>query len=51
VVPAERPGEAEALLGDLLRVLFELPADAWSAIAAAVPDELSERIDRYLDAV
>jgi hypothetical protein len=44
VAPAERSEEAEDLLDDLLVVLFGLPADAWCAIAAAVPDELSERI-------
>jgi hypothetical protein len=48
VAPAERPGAAEELLDDLLVVLLELPVDAWSAIAAAVPAELCERIDRYL---
>jgi hypothetical protein len=42
VAPAE---EADELLCDLL---LALPDDAWSAIAAAVPDELSERLKRYL---
>jgi hypothetical protein len=57
VAPAEEADEllrldkVEELLCDLLVVLLDLPAHAWSAIAAAVPDELSERIDRYLDAV
>jgi hypothetical protein len=41
-------GEADKLLCDLLAMPFELPADAWSALAAAVPDELCERIERYL---
>jgi hypothetical protein len=41
------PGEAEELLSDLLDVLFGLRGDAWSAIAAAVPFELQQRIDRY----
>ena len=50
-IAAHPGGEVEELLDDLLVVLLELPADAWSAIAAAVPDELSERIERYLDAV
>jgi hypothetical protein len=31
----------------LLVVLLELPADAWSAIAAAVPGEVQQRIYRY----
>jgi hypothetical protein len=44
--PARRPGEAEELLSDLLDVLFGLRGDAWSAVAAAVPAELQQRIDR-----
>ena len=47
MAPAERSEEGEHLLDDLLVVLFALPDDAWSALAAAVPDELAERIDRY----
>jgi hypothetical protein len=41
VAPAE---EADELLCDLL---LALPADAWSTLAAAVPLELQQRIDRY----
>ena len=47
VAPAERPGEAEELLGDLLQVLFGLRGDAWSTVAAAVPVDLQQRIDPY----
>ena len=42
LAPAE---EADELLCDLL---LALPDDAWSALAAAVPDELAERLSRYL---
>jgi len=49
VAPAESPEEAEDLLDDLLVVLFGLPADAWSTLAAAVPGELAERLSLYLD--
>ena len=42
VGPAE---EAEERLCDLL---LALPDDAWSALAAAVPHELAERLSRYL---
>ena len=41
--PAE---EAEELLYGLLAALHD---DAWSALAAAVPDALAEPISRYLD--
>jgi hypothetical protein len=40
-------GEAEELLYDLMVVLFGLRGDAWCAVAAAVPVELQQRIDRY----
>jgi hypothetical protein len=32
-------------------VLFRLRGDAWSAVAAAVPFELQQRIDLYFGAV
>jgi hypothetical protein len=35
------------LLADLVGVLFRMRGDAWSAVAAAVPVELQQRIDRY----
>jgi hypothetical protein len=47
VAPAESPCEAEELLDKLVAVLFGLRGDAWAAVAAAVPAELQERIDRY----
>jgi hypothetical protein len=51
VAPAERPGEGDELLADLLIALLNLPGDAWPDLAAALPDELFDRIDRYLDAL
>ena len=43
-----RPGEAAEMVADLVGVLFRLRGDAWSAVAAAVPVELAERLSRYL---
>jgi hypothetical protein len=48
VAPAERPDEVGELLDDFLIALFDLPGDAWSDIALALPDGLFDRIDRYL---
>jgi hypothetical protein len=48
VAPAERPDEAAELLDDFLIALLELPGDAWPDLAAALPDELYDRIDRWL---
>ena len=50
VASAERPDDTEELLDDLLIALLELPGDAWSDITLALPDQLYERIDQYLDA-
>jgi hypothetical protein len=50
VAPAESIGEAEELLDDLLIALLELPGDAWPDLAAALPDEVFERLDRWLEA-
>ena len=50
VAPAERPDEAAELLDDFLIALLELPGELWSDIALALPDELYDRIDRYLNA-
>jgi hypothetical protein len=49
VEPPERLDDAAELLDDLL---LTLPADlpeTWSDLAAALPDELYERIDSYLE--
>jgi hypothetical protein len=50
VAPAETADEAGELLDELLIALLELPGDGWSDIAVALPDELFDRIDRYLEA-
>jgi len=51
VAPAESPDDdTAALLDDLLIALLELPGDAWSDIAVALPDELYDRIDYYVEA-
>jgi hypothetical protein len=44
--PVAPAAEADELLCDLLLALSD---DAWSALAAAVPDALAEPISRYLD--
>jgi hypothetical protein len=49
VASAERPEEAAELLDDLLLALFDLPGDAWPDLAAALPDELYDRIDQYIE--
>jgi hypothetical protein len=48
-VSAERLEEAAELLDDLLLGLFDLPGDAWPDLAAALPDELYDRIDQYIE--
>jgi hypothetical protein len=55
VAPAGRAGEAEELLDDFLLALLELPgwsdsaaAVLWSDVAVALPDELFDRLDRYI---
>jgi hypothetical protein len=49
VAPAERSGDAEELLADVLIALLEQPGDAWDNFAAALPEELFYRVDRHLD--
>jgi hypothetical protein len=39
----------EELLDDLLGALLDLPGDGWSDLAAAFPDELFDRLDRYIE--
>jgi hypothetical protein len=41
--------DVDELLGDLLVALVELPGDGWPDLAAALPDELFDRLDRYLE--
>ena len=47
--PAERPDEAAELLDDFLTALLDLPGDAWPDIAAALPDEVFDRIGRWME--
>jgi hypothetical protein len=49
VAPAERSDETAELLDDVLLALLDLPGDAWPDLAAALPDEIYYRIDRYLE--
>lgn len=49
VAPAECPDEAAELLDDFLIALLDLPGDAWSDIAVAIPDELYDRIVRWFE--
>jgi hypothetical protein len=49
VAPAERPADAADLLDDFLLALLDLPGDAWPDLAAALPDEVFERIDRWME--
>ena len=46
---AARPDDTSELLDDFLLALFDLPGDAWPDLAAALPDELYDRIDRYIE--
>ena len=49
VASAERPDEAADLLDDFLIALLDLPGDAWPDIAAALPDEVFDRIGRWME--
>jgi hypothetical protein len=49
VASAERLDDTEELLDDLLLALFDLPGDAWPDLAAALTDELYNRIDQYIE--
>jgi hypothetical protein len=58
ISPAEKPAlmalagsadEAGELLDEFLIALLEMPDDAWSDLVAALPDQLYDRIDRYLE--
>jgi len=50
VPPAASPDGANELLDDFLIALLDLPGDTWPDLAAALPNELFDRIDRYLEA-
>ena len=50
VPPAASPDGANKLLDDFLIALLDLPGDTWPDLAAALPNELFDRIDRYLEA-
>jgi hypothetical protein len=43
VAPPERPGEA----AELLHALLAVPSDGWPALAAAMSDELFDRLKRW----
>ena len=47
--PGESPDETAQLLDDLLMALLDLPSDGWIDLVEALPDELFDRIDRYLE--
>jgi hypothetical protein len=47
---ADSAEEVAELLDDFLVALLELPGDTWPDLTAALPDELFDRIDRYLEA-
>ena len=50
VPPAASSDGANELLDDFLFTLLDSPGDTWPDIAAALPEELFDRIDRYLEA-
>jgi len=50
LAPAESPDEAAEVLDDFLIALLELPGDAWPGLAVKLPDELFDRIDRWMEA-
>jgi hypothetical protein len=43
------PDDAAELLDDVLIALLELPGDTWPDIAVALPEELFDRIDSYIE--
>jgi hypothetical protein len=45
---AKCPDEAVELLDDFLIALLDLPGDAWPDLAAALSDELFDRVARYV---
>ena len=49
VASAEGADEAADLLDDFLVTLLEMPGDAWPDLAAVLPDEICDRIDRCME--
>ena len=55
IAPADSPGEAADLLDDFLIALLDLPGWSdpgswlWNDVAAVLPDELFDRIDRWME--
>jgi hypothetical protein len=49
VAPAESPDEAADLLDDFLIALLDLPSDVWPDLAVALPDDVFDRIDRWME--
>jgi hypothetical protein len=47
--PSWRSDEAADLLDDFLIASLDLPGDAWPDLAAALPDQIYDRIDRCLE--
>jgi hypothetical protein len=46
---ADSAEDVAELLDDFLVALLELPGDGWPDLVAALPDEIYDRIDRYLE--
>jgi hypothetical protein len=46
---ADSAEDVAELLDDFLIGLLELPGDTWPDLAAALPDELFDRIDRWME--
>ena len=49
VAPAESADDASDLLHDFLTVLLDLPGDTWPDLAVALPNEVFDRIDRWME--
>jgi hypothetical protein len=48
-VSADRADEVVGLLDELLCALIELPGEAYADIMTAIPEPLSDRLDRYIE--
>jgi hypothetical protein len=46
---ADSAEDVAELLDDFLIAMLNLPGDAWPDLAAALPDEIYDRIDQYLE--
>jgi hypothetical protein len=49
IAPAESAYEVAELLDDVLVALLDLPGDAWPNLMGALPDQLFDRIDRWIE--